>query len=487
MIENVSVTAANINTQTNNNNLNNRPKPVADPLAVQKLPIEQINPQRVNQTISNAESNFNAQKNNYLMNPDSIMNQLTQALELTPPMAENMRKLLLDKSFLNKNIKNNPELKMYFEKFLEGIKMDKGKMLEFIKFQQHNSTKFSGEFFNYLRQAVNTAPHESFKDLAGNFLKSYDCFLNQATTTEAIKTILDNITQALPKILHETFEDMSSKLLLSNPESSSDINLDLLKNEIIPYLSKYVAKTNDFGLVRDYISVLIHNVVRLEAGSKDNFSMSIENLFNYLKLNFKLEDKEIANLKQLLVTQYRSEGDKSNNAIDYMFKMIDEGMKDTTNVANKTVFEGIEQSLLVNENVQIPLAHIFLPVNFQGTFMFSELWFGKIIEEEKKKGKSTNEIIRTEVFNMFLTFDIDNVGYFETVAVCRDDKLQLELFIPPVLNSRNKEILAAISTIISKNGLKPEKLFVSECSKKRKFNEVFKSNVAKDRGINVFA
>lgn len=487
MIENVSITAANINTQTNNNNLQNRPKPVTDPLAVQKLPIEQISPQRVNQTISNAESNFNAQKDNFLFNPDSIMNQLSQALELTPAMAENMRKLILDKGFLNKNIKNNPELKMYFDEFLKGITMDKSKMLEFIKFQQNNHTKFSGEFFQYLRQAIHDAPHENFKDLAGNFLKSYDCFLTQGQTTETIKNILENITKALPNILKETFQDMSSKLILDNPESSADLNLDLLKNEIIPYLSKYTAKTNDFGIIRDYISVLIHNVVRLEAGNKDSFSLNIENLFNYLKLNFDLGEEQLAKLKQALITQYRAQGNKSNNAIDYMFKMIEKGMNDDSNVANKTVFEGIEQSLLLNSNVQIPLAHIFLPVNFMGTFMFSELWFGKIVEEERKKGSRTNELVRTDVYNMFITFDIDNVGYFETVAVCKDDKLQLELFIPPVLNNRNQEILDAISKIITKNGLKPEKLFVSECSRRRKFNEVFKTNLAKDRGINVFA
>lgn len=485
MIENVSITASNVNTQ--NNNLLNRPKPVTDPLTVQNLPGEQLSPERVNPAISNAEANFNANKNNFMFNPDSIINQLAQAIEATPAMADNMKKLLLDKNFINKNIKNLPELKKYFDEFIDSINMDKNKMLDFIKFQQKNSTKFNGEFFDYLRNLLSESGNKDLKSLTANFLKSYDCFMSQRETTDAIKTILTNITEALPDILKETFQSISDKLITDNPEASADINLDLLKNHIIPYLSKYITKTNDFGLIRDYISVLIHNVVRLESGSREVFSDDIENLFNYLKLNYKLSDEEIQNLKQLIVTQYKTEMSKSEDTINNIFELIEKGISEESNISVKTAFQNVEQSLLVNSNVQIPLVHIFLPVNFEGVFMFSEFWFSKVTEEEHKKNGRHEKIENIDVYNMFLTFDIEDVGYFETVAIYKENTLQIEIFTPSVLSARSEEISTAISDIITKNGLKPKKIFISECKQKRKFNEVFKNQTIKNRGINVFA
>jgi len=283
MLENIKITANNIN--TTNNNLN-RPKM---PEKSENLsPFDILDPNIVNKSLKQEGASFNNQ-GNIAYNPNSIFVKFLQSLDLAPTLIENMRKILLSKQFINSNIKNNPILKLFFEEFVKDISMDNEKMLDFIKFQHNNYTKFSGEFFDFIRDALKANPNDDFKNLVGSFMKSYDCYLSTDETTKALANILNQISINMPDILKDTFESMTKKLLVDNPESSADINLNLLKNEIVPYLGKYISKTNDFGIIRDYISVLIHNIVRLEKGLKDNFSNNVDNLFNYIKYSFNLK------------------------------------------------------------------------------------------------------------------------------------------------------------------------------------------------------
>lgn len=479
MLENIKITANNIN--TTNNNLN-RPKMPERPENLS--PFDILDPNIVNKSLKQEGASLNNQ-GNIAYNPNSIFIKFLQSLDLAPTLIENMRKILLSKQFINSNIKNNPLLKLFFEEFVKDISMDNEKMLDFIKFQHNNYTKFSGEFFDFIRDALKANPNDDFKNLVGNFMKSYDCFLSVDETTKAIINVLNQITINMPDILKETFESMTKKLLLDNPESSADINLNLLKNEIVPYLGKYVSKTNDFGIVRDYISVLIHNIVRLEKGLKDNFSNNVDNLFNYVKYSFNLSDKDISDLKYALINNFRGYSNIKNNSLEFMFKLIDSGVQDS-NYVNKTTFESIEESLLISNNVQIPLLHIFLPVNYNGVFMFSEMWINKEINEEKVK-ENNKENESSDLYKIFLTFDIDNLGYFETIIFSQNNKLSLDIFVPGILKDFTNKIKDDITSIVKKNNINVSNIYVNECSKQRKFNEVFNTKFIKERGINVIA
>ncbi len=483
MLENIKITANNIN--TTNNNLN-RPKM---PERSENLsPFDILDPNIVNKSLKQEGASFNNQ-GNIAYNPNSIFVKFLQSLDLAPTLIENMRKILLSKQFINSNIKNNPLLKLFFEEFVKDISMDNEKMLDFIKFQHNNYTKFSGEFFDFIRDALKANPNDDFKNLVGSFMKSYDCFLSTDETTKALANILNQISINMPDFLKDTFEAMTKKLLVDNPESSADINLNLLKNEIVPYLGKYISKTNDFGIIRDYISVLIHNIVRLEKGLKDNFSNNVDNLFNYIKYSFNLSEKDISDLRYALINNFRGHSNIKNNSLDFMFKLIDSGIKDSNNYINKTTFESIEESLLVCNNVQIPLIHIFLPVNYNGVFMFSELWINKEIFDDKvndENGKE-NEKENSETFKIFLTFDIDNIGYFETIIFSKNNKISLDIFVPNALKSLTNKIKDDITNIVKKNNLNVSNIYVNECTKQRKFNEVFSTKFIKERGINVIA
>lgn len=482
MLENIKITSNNIN--NTNNNLN-RPK-VPDGTD-HNIPFDILDPTRVNKPLKQEGSELNP-KDNSMHNPNSIFEKILQSLDAAPTLSEGMKKILFSKQFVNSNIKSDPLLKAFFDQFVKDINMDKEKMLNFVKFQHNSYTKFSGEFFNFLRDAVRLNQNNDFINIVGNFLKSYDCYLSTPETTNTISNILKNITYYLPDILKDTFSSMTSKLLLDNPETGADINLHLLKSEIIPYLGKYISKTNDFGSVRDCISVLIHHIVRLETGLKDNFTNNVDNLFNYLRYAFNLSDKDISELKYSLINNFRQQGQIKDNSLDFMFKMIETGIHDNKNLTNRTTFEGITESLLANNNVHIPLIHIFMPVNYNGIFMFSELWINKQIDNNADKNNSgKKQNASNEIYKVFITFDIDKLGYFETTLFSRDDKLSLELLVPSGLKNNITNIKSDIANIIKRNGLNIADIYVNECIKQRKFYEVFDKKFIKERGINVIA
>jgi len=223
MIEN------NINIKTSNplnDGILNKPKIKTE----QILPFDVVDPTRVTKPSKQDPSNQTGQ-NLFNYNPDSVFEKFIKSLQNAPVLAEGARKLLLNRPFINQNIMNDPVLKGLFESFLSSIEMNDTEILNFLKFQQENFTKFNGEFFDILRSLLKSDPQNAdFKSVLKNFLRSYDCFVSVEKTNDSISSSLKNIEHNLPEMLKKPFSEMADKLIF-NSAKSSDINLGILKNE----------------------------------------------------------------------------------------------------------------------------------------------------------------------------------------------------------------------------------------------------------------
>ncbi|MDF2950170.1 MAG: hypothetical protein K0R07_2219, partial [Sedimentibacter sp.] len=292
---------------------------------------------------------------------------------------------------------------------------------------------------------------------------------------------LKNIEQNLPELLKNSFNEMTGKLVLDNTKGL-DLNLGILKDEIIPFVGRYISKMNDFGPVKDYVSVLVHNMVRLEAATKDNFSNNLENLLEFVRYNFDVNDKDMETLKLSLIKTYEESSNVKNNSVDSFLKLLESGVKNSDNLVNKALMEEMTESILFSQNVHIPLTHMFLPLNYNGMFMFSELWIGKEYEESADK-KKKNEYIQT--YKVFLTFDIQNMGYFETTVILKESKLSLDIYVPSTLSNNIEKIKNDLSNLLSKNNLSVSNLSVQESVKKRRFNEIFSNLTERKSSVDV--
>ncbi|MBP1925722.1 hypothetical protein J2Z76_001583 [Sedimentibacter acidaminivorans] len=450
----------------------------------ESLPFDVVDPTKVTKP-AKQESGNNTNNNGLKYNSDSVFEKFIQALKNSPVLSEGARKILLNNQFINHNIKTDPVLSTLFENFLKSIEMDGNEILNFLKFQQNSNTKFHGDFFDSLRNILKSnLNNNDFKSVLRNFLKSYDCFVSVDETYTSIQSSLKNIYNTLPQMLKQPFSDLVDKLILDNYSNSLDINLTMLKNEIIPFIGRYIAKMNDFGPVRDYVSVLVHNMVRLESSSKENFSTDLDNLFDYLKFNLNIGDKELQKIKLSLITNYETTKTIKNDSIDSFIKLIESGIKDSNNLVNKGVMEEITESLLFSQNVNIPLTHMFLPLNYNGMFMFSELWISKNYENSKDNEKK-NKYEPSETYKIFLTFDIQNIGYFETILVLKDSKVSLEISVPSSFKNHTKSIKSDISKILIDKNITISDIYINECIKKRRFNEVFNNLSERKSGVDV--
>lgn len=470
----------NISIKTNNpinDNHLNKTKVKAE----QVLPFDIIDPTKVTKTAKQDPSNQTGQ-NLYNYNPESVFEKFIKSLQSSPVFAESARKLLLNKQFINHNIKNDPILKTLFESFLKSIEMDDTEILNFLKFQHGTYTKFQGEFFDTLRNLVKNNPNNTdFKTAVRNFLRSYDCFVSVEKTNKSIDSALNNIEKNMPDMLKKTFNEMTSKLILNNTKGI-DINLDLLKNEILPFVGRYISKMNDFGPIRDYVSVLIHNMVRLESASKGYFADNLDIMFEYIQYSFNLNEKDLEAIKLSLLNTYEASSNIKNDSIDSFLKLLESGVKNSDNLVSKGLMEEMTESLLFNQNVHIPLTHMFLPLNYNGMFMFSELWIGKSYEESSDK-KKKQEYVQT--YKVFITFDIQNLGYFETTLVLKESCLALDIYVPSNLTNNLEKIKNDLSNILNRNNLSITDISVKESVKKRRFSEVFSNFIERKNGVDV--
>jgi hypothetical protein len=464
------------NTQINDTNLN-KTKIKTE----QVLPFDVIDPTKVTKPTKQDPSNQTGQ-NLLNYNPDSVFEKFIKSLQNSPVLAEGAKKLLLNKQFINYNIKSDSVINTLFESFLKSIEMNDTEVLNFLKFQQGTYTKFHGEFFDILRNLTKSFPNnKDFNITVRNFLRSYDCFVSIEETSKSINSALKNIEQNLPELLKNSFNEMTGKLVLDNTKGL-DLNLGILKDEIIPFVGRYISKMNDFGPVKDYVSVLVHNMVRLEAATKDNFSNNLENLLEFVRYNFDVNDKDMETLKLSLIKTYEESSNVKNSSVDSFLKLLESGVKNSDSLVNKALMEEMTESILFSQNVHIPLTHMFLPLNYNGMFMFSELWIGKEYEESADK-KKKNEYIQT--YKVFLTFDIQNMGYFETTVILKESKLSLDIYVPSSLTNNIEKIKNDLSNLLSKNNLSVSNLSVQESIKKRRFNEIFSNLTERKSSVDV--
>jgi len=362
--------------------------------------------------------------------------------------------------------------------------MNETEILNFLKFQHGSYTKFHGDFFNSLRSLLKNNPdNNDFKIILRNFLKSYDCFVSVDETNKSINSALANIEKNLPDMLKNSFSELTDKLLNNYSSNGTDINLNLLKNEILPFVGRYISKMNDFGPVRDYVSVLVHNMVRLENASRDNFSENLDNLFEFVRYNFSLDEQDMQKLKMSLIDTYETASSFKNDSVDSFLKLIDSGIKESKNLVNKGTMEDMAESLLFSQDVHIPLTHMFLPLNFNNMFMFSEIWIGKEYEISDKDKK--NKQIYVQTYKVFITFDIQNVGNFETTLVLKESRLSLDIFVPNCLTGSIETIKNDLNKILSKNNLSVSSLNINEIIRKRRFSEVFSNLSERKSGVDV--
>ena len=233
--------------------------------------------------------------------------------------------------------------------------------------------------------------------------------------------------------------------LIMEPDSDGLANnLTVLKNQILPMLGKYITITNDLGATRDRIELLIQDISRLNLSGKEEITERFTELLDYARFNLNLPADKLQNLQNLFREVLLTREETRNEFIDSLTKALSQ--TDGLSTTGKTMINDTITALLLNKSVYMPFNHIFLPFMYQGNFVFTEMW----IEKDGKNSSQRNDKEKTK--RVFLKFDIQGLGSFQTAIGITDNSIDCIVDCPEEMSEINEKIETDIAKIFTRNG-----------------------------------
>ncbi|MEF9999040.1 MAG: hypothetical protein RSA90_04440 [Lachnospiraceae bacterium] len=365
--------------------------------------------------------------------------------------------------------------------FFDMMKMSKEEALKFIKSQTNGAIKFKGSFFNLLRQVMNETTSVDLKASVLDFVKKYN---DMTSSKHLLSNIEKNITDIEPYMFkneRQQLEELFTKMNLNAKPGNIDDNAQLLKNQIIPFLSQYITKTHDMGKIRELVSMLTFNTARYENGDMDALAQSFKRLMSFQGFNRRFQGADEENLLALLMNTDFEKAAGKNEWSDHFLNIVRMGMKGEAGLENKQVFENIMNGILLNESVYMPTLHLMLPIELNGNLMFSEMWIDPDARDESGGGSEESE----RKVKMMVKFDIKDVGFFDLIMLYGDGKADVQLYYPKRLESMHHEIEKGLNIIMANNHISFRSLILEQATGSKTLSEVFPKMYERKNTINV--
>jgi len=433
-----------------NNSVNNKPTPSqqAEDLSI-KNPVEA---NRVGRADGRAESNSNDGGRGIAY--DSNFGSFVQSLRDLPRLNEALSKMIfggmanLVESGITKGTAED------IQAFFQMLNMSPDKLSEFLKSQMAGANRLQGPLFDVLRQIMDEATTVELKAGVLDLLKKYNDMSSGKHLMENIKGTLEDIEARMFKGDREGLMKLAMKLKPHTMDSNA-ANVRLLKEQIIPYMGKYVADNREMGKLRDLVTLVAFNTSRYESGSLDNVVQAFQRLMDFPTFQKHFKGMSVNDFRDMLrgVDYDRAAG--KNELTDKLLNIMQAGVKGEAGIENKEAFVNIMRSILVNESVYMPVMHVMLPVILDGVPMFSEMW----VDPDEESG---NQGSKERGIKLLIKFDMKDVGFFDMMLYYEKGKIDMLIHYPEELSGHESDIRENIRKIMRKNNLELEYLGVEQ-------------------------
>lgn len=480
-----------------NNSLRNNPG-VVPSTQIQNV----IDPSRVNRPDGKTET----EDQRFAFNYESNFEKFIQTLKNSPGLTELFSKLMFmdAQTIITSGI--GERFAEQIAAFMEMVKMDPRQLPGFLKSQAEGAGQFSGVFFQALRDVLSNTSSIELRTSILSFLKHYS---DMASGAHLMGNIQEELKAIMPYIFKNDaaqLQEIVDRLIFRNPEEGAlagggeqagemaeggknlvDLmdsvnrhNSQVLKEELLPFFSKYVSRTKDMGKARDIMTLITLNVSRYVNGSKEDVVQSFEKLLQFGDFSRKLGEIKGENLELILdrlLTERRD--DEHNPWTERFIDMVRTGLSGEGGYENKLVFQNIMNAMLLNESVYMPLIHLMLPLNIGGNLMFSEMW----VDPDSQNGHQSEG--EEQSIRMLIKFDIKDLGYFDLVLNYQGGKVDMLVAYPPKLSAMEKQIRNGLGQIIADNGLNFQSLTLEQAKRPIPLTDVFPKIAERRNSINV--
>ena len=463
-------------------------KPNASPQSPQ---VDAVDPSRVTQP-NTKDQKTGSQSLDLLLSRESVFGKFIQQLRQTPALSQTLEKLLFDLSGRQDILARVLQEDSPLRQLAQNLPAGKGDMLEALKFQQKDSSLFSGGLFRLLGQISQQSGDDTFDLLLAGFLKAFDGYRTVPDTMQSILANLETIERQIAgpyaKQLHDAVQDLpyakltqdqegqtsddSFQKLGAEPESaekgadpeafSASGNLQALKKNVLPLLSEYISKSSDYGKVRENVSLLLNNTAILQVSTRENMEEQLGKLITYARHSLNLTSDALQQLQILSSRELSGDPQKlpENKFFSALLSLLPQGVKEGAAGFEKTVYQDIVHSLLLDNSVYMPFVHFYLPMNMQGRNLFAQMWVEKDNTDEHHSAASEKK-----PRSLFLTFDIQGLGYFEAFVTLQNRKADIRLNCPPSLVKKSGDIVPDVSQILRSNGFTAGEIRVASSDK----------------------
>ncbi len=356
------------------------------------------------------------------------------------------------------------------------LQMQSGEdLLNFIMEQGAAQVKYSGAFFDGLRNILTQNTSDGLKEAVLEFLKSYNDFSAGPHLLTQMRTLTDQIHDQLLTPFREEFRQEIAQMNWYAANGDTEGNAQALNGRIIPFLSNYISRTHDYGAVRDSVMLFILNAVKYENGSQDGMMKLFQRLVGNRDFSYFYKGDAQADLNSTLEAMHRSQA--GNKFTDALASLLERGGRGEAGVEQMLQFQSITQNILLNESVYMPLIHLFLPFSYEDKEVMSEIWIDPDAGEDGEEGGRK--------IRMLLQFQIQRLGSFDMVLEFQGWNVNMQLGVPPVLQNEFDTIREKVSDILKDNGMKPGRMTVAEKRGELRLESVFPEIREKERTVNV--
>ena len=168
--------------------------------------------------------------------------------------------------------------------FFQMLEMSPEKLNEFMKSQMAGANRLQGPLFDVMRQIMGEATTVELKAGVLDFLKKYNDMSSGKHILENIKGTLEDIEARMFRNDREGLERLAMRLKPHSTDSNA-ANVRMLKEQIIPYMGKYVADNRELGKLRDLVTLVAFNTARYESGSLDKVVEAFQRLMEFPTFN----------------------------------------------------------------------------------------------------------------------------------------------------------------------------------------------------------
>lgn len=362
--------------------------------------------------------------------------------------------------------------------FMDQIDMTPEQLTNLLKEQNSLSNKFTGPFFDIVRNMVSNGSSRELTVAVLEFLKRYDAVTSNAHSENVMLSNIRGIASNIPR----SKSAQLSSLMQTYPANGTHAEkLAFLKNQVMPFLTKYVSQTHDYGVARDMTAMFAVNLGKFETGSMEAFTRSFTNLAGYMQLSGMLDGIDVSALQERLLAGFdQSQENHGTRVMDAFVDILTKGLSGDAGASNKAAFSDMVSSLLLNESVYMPLTHLVIPANIDGRMMFSEMWVDPDAEGQGMSGGDAPKASK-----IFAKFMIKELGDFDLLIVEKDGRASVEVHYPESLADRASDIRRDIPDIIRRNGLRLENFLAAQGQTEKSLLQIFPKVVMQKSTVDV--